>query len=80
VSLIGAVLVAALTAGGVGSAAVIYPFVLGGIAIIASIIGILYVNVSKASPTAALINGVILSSLISAIGFYPVTRSLFRMA
>jgi hypothetical protein len=82
VSLIGAVLVAALTAGDPGgtavkSAAVVYPFVLGGIAIIASIIGILYVNVSKAAPTAALINGVILSSLISAVGFYPVTHSLF---
>src|SRR5687767_9509144 len=75
VSLIGAVLVGFLTAG--AGAPVIYPFVLGGIAVIASIIGILYVNVSKASPTAVLINGVTLAGLISAAGFYPATKMLF---
>src|SRR5688500_7850711 len=74
VSLIGAVLVGFLTAG--AGAPVIYPFVLGGIAVIASIIGILYVNVSKASPTAVLINGVTLAGLISAAGFYPATKML----
>jgi K(+)-stimulated pyrophosphate-energized sodium pump len=77
VSLIGAVLVGALTATTAGVAAVVYPFVVGGIAIIASIIGIIYVNLSKAAPTHALINGVILSGVLSAIGFYPLTQSLF---
>ncbi|HET6407694.1 MAG TPA: sodium-translocating pyrophosphatase [Chthoniobacteraceae bacterium] len=77
VSLIGAIMVGALTATTLGNAAVIYPFVLGGIAIIASIIGILYVNYTKAAPTNALINGVVLSGLISAVGFYPVTRMFF---
>jgi K(+)-stimulated pyrophosphate-energized sodium pump len=77
VSLIGAVLVGALTATADGQGAVIYPFVLGGIAIIASILGIIYVNFSKSSPTAALINGVILSGALSAVGFYPVTQAFF---
>jgi K(+)-stimulated pyrophosphate-energized sodium pump len=77
VSLIGAVMVGALTATTLGASAVVYPFVLGGIAIVASIIGILYVNYTKAAPTNALINGVGLSALISAVGFYPATRMLF---
>jgi K(+)-stimulated pyrophosphate-energized sodium pump len=77
VSLIGAVLVGALTATTLGTAAVVYPFVLGGIAIAASIVGILYVNYTKAAPTNALINGVALSALLSAVGFYPVTRMFF---
>ena len=46
VSLIGAVLVGALTAG--LGAPVVYPFVLGGLSILASIIGILYVNYDRA--------------------------------
>ena len=46
VSLIGAVLVGALTVGQ-RARAVVYPFVLGGLAIIASIIGILYVNYTE---------------------------------
>jgi K(+)-stimulated pyrophosphate-energized sodium pump len=77
VSLIGTVMVGQLTATTLGAAAVVFPFVLGGIAIVASIIGILYVNYTKAAPTKALINGVGLSALISAIGFYPVTRMFF---
>jgi K(+)-stimulated pyrophosphate-energized sodium pump len=78
VSLIGAVLVGALTtAGGTSSSAVIYPFILGGLAIFASIIAIIYVNIAKAAPARALINGVLLSGAISAAVFYPVTQTLF---
>jgi K(+)-stimulated pyrophosphate-energized sodium pump len=79
VSLIGAAMVGALTAAtpALGKTAVVFPFVLGGIAIVASILGILYVNYTKAAPTKALINGVGLSGLISAIGFFPVTRMMF---
>jgi K(+)-stimulated pyrophosphate-energized sodium pump len=75
VSLIGAVLVGALTVG-LGSS-IIYPFVLGGVAIIASIIGILYVNYTSAKPANALMGGVLLAALISAVGFWPVTQSMF---
>lgn len=78
VSLIGAIMVGALTAAVTQvQTAVVYPFVLGGIAIIASIIGILYVNYTKATPTNALINGVVLSGLLSAVGFFPVTKMFF---
>ena len=76
VSLIGAVLVGALTVG--SGAAVIFPFVIGGIAIIASIIGILFVNYTKAKPANALMGGVLTAAVVSAIGFWPVTRSLFH--
>jgi K(+)-stimulated pyrophosphate-energized sodium pump len=75
VSLIGAVLVGALTVG--QGAPVIYPFVLGGLAIIASIIGIIYVNMTGAKPAAALMRGVLLSAFVSAVAFWPVTQSMF---
>src|SRR5438105_11295998 len=45
VSLIGAILVGALTLGSY-PAAVIYPFVLGGISVLGAVIGILFVNIS----------------------------------
>jgi len=75
VSLIGAVLVGALTAG--LGAPVIYPFVLGGLSIIASIIGVIYVNTTGSKPANALMGGVLLSALISAGLFWPVTKALF---
>ena len=75
VSLIGAILVGALTAG--LGAPVIYPFLLGGVAIIASIIGILFVNYSGLKPGNALLAGVGLSSVLSAAGFWPITQILF---
>ena len=75
VSLIGTVLVGALTAG--LGAPVVYPFLLGGVAIIASVVGIMYVNISNAKPANALMGGVVVSSLISAVVFWPLTKLLF---
>lgn len=75
VSLIGTVLVGALTVG--AGAPVIFPFVIGGIAILASIIGILFVNYTKAKPANALMGGVLVAAAVSAVGFWPVTNSLF---
>jgi K(+)-stimulated pyrophosphate-energized sodium pump len=75
VSLIGTVLVGALTAG--LGAPVVYPFLLGGVAILASVAGILFVNMSNAKPANALMSGVVVSSLISAVAFWPITRLLF---
>jgi K(+)-stimulated pyrophosphate-energized sodium pump len=75
VSLIGAVLVGFLTAG--SGAPVVYPFVLGGLAILASILGIIYVNRTTAAPATALMMGVLLSSAISAVVFWPVTKLMF---
>jgi K(+)-stimulated pyrophosphate-energized sodium pump len=75
VSLIGAVLVGALTVG--AGAPVVYPFVLGGLSIVTSIIGMIYVNRTKAKPAAALMGGVLLSGVLSAIAFIPATWMLF---
>jgi len=75
VSLIGAVLVGSLTAG--GGPAVIYPFILGGLSILASIAGIVFVNYTSAKPANALMGGVALSAVISAGVFWPVTQALF---
>ncbi len=78
VSLIGAVLVGALTtAAGAKSAAVVYPFVLGGAAILASIVGVIFVNMTKLKPAGALMGGVLVSSVLSAAAFYPITNAIF---
>ena len=81
VSLIGAVLVGALTAAasavGVMPAPVIFPFVIGGLAILASIAGVIFVNVTNLKPASALMGGVLLSALLCAAMFYPVTTSMF---
>ena len=76
VTLIGTVLVGALTAAA-SPAAVIYPFVLGGVAILASIAGIIFVNVTNVKPGNALMGGVLLSAAICAAIFYPVTTAMF---
>jgi K(+)-stimulated pyrophosphate-energized sodium pump len=77
VSLIGAVLIGALTASTAAGAAVVYPFLIGGISIIGAIIGIAYVNFSNARPATALMAGVGVSALISAVLLWPVTAMLF---
>src|SRR5437899_5089523 len=76
VSLIGAILVGALTLVG-NSAAIIYPFVLGGISVLGAICGVLFVNVANVKPAAVLMGGVLTSAIISAILFWPATHYLF---
>ncbi len=76
VSLIGAVLVGALTAAA-SPAAVIFPFVIGGLAILASIVGVVFVNMTNLKPASALMGGVLLSGFLCAVAFYPVTTSMF---
>jgi len=76
VSLIGAVLVGSLLLKGQASA-VTYPFMLGAVSVLTSIVGVLYVNFSKAKPGTALMAGVGVSSALSAVGFYFVTQMLF---
>src|SRR5256714_161523 len=76
VSLIGAILVAALTLGG-NPAAIVYPFVLGGISVLGAICGVLFVNVAKGKPAAVLMGGGLMRGIISAILFWPATHYLF---
>ncbi len=58
------------------TAAALYPLVLGGVAIIASIIGTFAVKSAAGNVERALYQGLILSGLIAAIAFYPVTKWL----
>src|SRR5712691_1390668 len=76
VSLIGAILVGALTLPDT-PAAVIYPFVLGGISVLGAILGVLFVNVAGGKPANLLMGGVITSAIVSAVLFWPATHYLF---
>jgi K(+)-stimulated pyrophosphate-energized sodium pump len=58
------------------TAAALYPLVLGGVAIIASIIGTFAVKSPAGNVERALYQGLVLSGLIAAIAFYPVTKWL----
>ncbi len=62
VSLIGAILVGALTLAGT-PAAIVYPFVLGGISVLGAICGIIFVNLSGAKPGTTLMGGVMASAV-----------------
>src|SRR3989440_1106647 len=79
VSLIGAILVGALTLGSY-PAAIIYPFVLGGISVLGAVIGILFVNISGGRPGTVLMGAVGASGLVSAILYWPATHLLFPAA
>src|SRR5713226_3990789 len=76
VSLIGAILVGSLTLVG-DPAAIIYPFVLGGISVLGAIFGVLFVNVANGKPASMLMGAVGASALVSAILFWPATHRLF---
>src|SRR6267143_4826541 len=76
VSLVGAILAGLLTLGG-NPAAIVYPFVLGGISVLGAICGIAFVNVARGKPAAVLMGAVMINALISAILFWPVTQNLF---
>src|SRR5207245_5187996 len=76
VSLIGAILVGALTLAA-EPAAIIYPFVLGGISVLGAICGVLFVNLASGNPYAVVMGAVITSAIVSAILFWPATHQLF---
>jgi len=77
VTLIGALLIASLSLKGVG-AALVYPFLIGGISIIGAVLGIIWVNVRKGSATALLMQAVGVSAAVSAVLNYFVTSALFN--
>jgi len=74
VTVIATMLLGGLSAATLGGEAVLYPIVLGGVSIIASIIGTFFVSTSSGKIMAALYKGVIVSGVIAAIAFYPVTN------
>ena len=78
VTVIATMLLGGLMVATVGQHAVLYPLVLGGASIIASIIGTFFVKVSGSSPNimGALYRGVIVSGVLAAVAFYPITTSL----
>jgi len=69
-------LLGGLTAETLGSNAILYPMVLGGVSIIASIIGTFFVRSTGGRIMGALYKGVIVSGALAAIAFYPVTTAL----
>lgn len=80
VSLIGALLIGVLQLGGTPAeeGAIVYPFVIGGISVIGAVLGILWVNIRSNQTKAdrALMEGVLVSALLSAVLYWPVTMGL----
>ncbi len=77
VTVIATMLLGGLMIAEAGHNAVLYPLVLGGVSIIASIIGAFFVKVKTGgSIMGALYKGVIVSGVLAAIAFWPVTTQL----
>ncbi|TAM58144.1 MAG: sodium-translocating pyrophosphatase [Rhodanobacter sp.] len=77
VTVIATMLLGGLTLSGAGTNAVLYPLLLGAVSIIASIIGTLFVKVKDGgSIMGALYKGVIVSAVLAAAAFYPITTRL----
>jgi K(+)-stimulated pyrophosphate-energized sodium pump len=74
VTAVAVMLLGILTFPGQATNVVLYPLVLGGIAIIASIIGTFAVKSKTGNVERALYQGVVLAAIIAAIVFYPVTH------
>ncbi|KRG44948.1 pyrophosphatase [Stenotrophomonas pictorum JCM 9942] len=77
VTVIATMLLGGMMMAEVGRNAVLFPLVLGGVSIIASIIGAFFVKVKPGgSIMGALYKGVIVSAVLAAIAFWPVTTQL----
>ncbi len=76
VTLIATMLLGGLTGASLGANAVLYPVVLGAVSIIASIIGTFFVSTKTGKIMQALYKGVIVSGVLAAIAFYPITTAL----
>jgi K(+)-stimulated pyrophosphate-energized sodium pump len=74
VTIIATMLLGSLVAASFGSAAVIYPLVLGAVSIVASIIGTFFVSTADGGKVmGALYKGMIVAGLLAAVAFYFIT-------
>jgi K(+)-stimulated pyrophosphate-energized sodium pump len=76
VTLIATMLLGGVMATEVGPSGVLFPLVLGGASIVASVIGTFFVKTRGGKIMNALYAGVFVSALLAAIAFYPITQSL----
>jgi len=77
VTLVATMLLGSLMVESVGGNAVLYPMVLGGLSIVASVIGTFFVRIKEGGKImGALYKGVIASGVLAAIAFYPVTQTM----
>jgi K(+)-stimulated pyrophosphate-energized sodium pump len=80
VTVVATMLLGGLLMADAGPAAVLYPLVLGGVSILASVVGTFFVK-AKASDTnvmPALYKGLIVAGILAAIGFYFVTDNMMN--
>ena len=76
VTLIATMLLGGLTAAQLGENAVLYPILLGAVSIVASIVGTFFVSTKTGKIMPALYKGVVVSGVLAAIAFYPITMAL----
>ncbi|MET0331648.1 MAG: sodium-translocating pyrophosphatase [Dyella sp.] len=76
VTLIATMLLGAVMAEQTGANGVLFPLLLGGASILASVVGTFFVKVRGAKIMNALYAGVIVSAVLAALMFWPITQSL----
>src|SRR5574343_81043 len=77
VTVVATMLLAGLTMQSLGVNAVLYPLLLGAVSIVASVVGTFFVKTSEGGKImSALYRGVIVSGVIAAIAFYPISTAL----
>ncbi|TCV92162.1 K(+)-stimulated pyrophosphate-energized sodium pump [Luteibacter rhizovicinus] len=76
VTLIATMLLGGIMAAQTGPSGVLFPLVLGGASIVASVIGTFFVKTRGGKIMNALYAGVFVSALLAAIAFWPITKAL----